>query len=193
MQMLLNYKSMCDMALSTVARCSNELHMLESMTGYRDTQWVIVNNDIYMYSIITSESMTNSVNTANNRLQCSTLNMLIWLIVYKNCYKYRIVMMIVHDDVIKWKTFPRYWPFVRRIPVTDELPSKTQWRWALMFSLTCAWTNGWVNNRDVGDLRHYHAYYDVIVMVCPSNGCWAISPTLALSRELHICVLSLFC
>ena len=59
-----------------------------------------------------------------------------------------------HDDVIKWKHFPRYWPFVRRIhwpPVNS--PHKGQWRRALMFSLICAWTNGWVNNRGSGDLR----------------------------------------
>ena len=30
---------------------------------------------------------------------------------------------------------------------------KCQWRGALMFSLTCTWINGWVNNRDAGDLR----------------------------------------
>ena len=49
-----------------------------------------------------------------------------------------------HDDVIKWKHFPRYWPFVRgihRSPV--DSPHKDQWRGALMFSLICAWTNGW--------------------------------------------------
>ena len=47
-----------------------------------------------------------------------------------------------HDDVIKWKYFPRYWPFVRgthRWPVNS--PRKGQWRKALMFSLICAWTN----------------------------------------------------
>ena len=38
-----------------------------------------------------------------------------------------------HDDVIKWKHFPRYWPFVRRSPVNS--PHKAQWRRALMFSL----------------------------------------------------------
>ena len=26
------------------------------------------------------------------------------------------------------------------------------------------WINDWVNNRDAGDLRRYHAHYDVIVM-----------------------------
>ena len=53
-----------------------------------------------------------------------------------------------HDDVIKWKHFPRYWPFVRgihRSPVSS--PHEGQWRRALMFSLICVWINRWVNNR----------------------------------------------
>ena len=33
-----------------------------------------------------------------------------------------------------------------------------------MFSLICAWRNGWVNNCDGGDLRRHRAHYDVIVM-----------------------------
>ena len=45
-------------------------------------------------------------------------------------------------------------------------PHKGQWRGALMFSLILAWTNGWVNNRDAGDLRRYRAHYDVTVMEC---------------------------
>ena len=50
-----------------------------------------------------------------------------------------------HDDVIKWKPFPRYWTFVRgihRSPVNS--PYKGQWRGALMFSLICTWINSWV-------------------------------------------------
>ena len=43
-------------------------------------------------------------------------------------------------------------------------PHKSQWRKALMFSLICAWINGWVNNGKDGDLRRHHALYDVIVM-----------------------------
>ena len=74
-------------------------------------------------------------------------------------------MSITHDDVIKWKHFPRYWPFVRgihRSPVNS--PHQGQWRGALMFSLICAWINAWVNTREAGDLRRYGARYDVIVM-----------------------------
>ena len=72
---------------------------------------------------------------------------------------------LFHDDIIKWKHFPRYWPFVRgihRSPVNS--PHKGQWRGALMFSLICVWINGWVNNGDAGDLRRHRAHYDVIVM-----------------------------
>ena len=70
-----------------------------------------------------------------------------------------------HDDVIKWKHFPRYWPFVRGIhrwPVNS--PHKGQWRGALMFSLICTRINGWVNNGEAGGLRRYRAHCDVTVM-----------------------------
>ena len=71
-----------------------------------------------------------------------------------------------HDDVIKWKHFPRNWPFVRGIqsPVPVNSPHKGQWRGALMFSLICVWINGWVNNREAGDLRRHRGHYDVNVM-----------------------------
>ena len=70
-----------------------------------------------------------------------------------------------HDDVIKWKHFSCFLAFVRgvhRSPVNSQ--HKGQWREALMFSLICVWINGWVNNREAGDLRRYRAHYDVIVM-----------------------------
>ena len=75
-------------------------------------------------------------------------------------------MLYFNDDVIEWKHFPRYWPFVQgihRSPV--NFPHKGQWRGALMFSLICTRTNDWVNNRDTGDLRRYRAHNDVIVML----------------------------
>ena len=71
----------------------------------------------------------------------------------------------IHDDVIQWKHFPRYWPFVRgihRSPVNSS--HKGQWRRALMFCLIFTWINGWVNNREAGDLRRHQAHYDIIVM-----------------------------
>ena len=49
-------------------------------------------------------------------------------------------------------------------PVPVNSPHKGQWRGALMFSLICVWINGWVNNREAGDLRRHRGHYDVIVM-----------------------------
>ena len=69
-------------------------------------------------------------------------------------FNYMDFDMEIYDDVIKWKHFPPYWPFVRgihRSPVNS--PHKGQSCGALMSSMICAWTDGWVNNRDVGDLR----------------------------------------
>ena len=75
-----------------------------------------------------------------------------------------------HDNVIKWKRFPRHWPFVRTHRSSVDSPHKGQWRGALMFSLICAWTNGWANNRDAGDSRHYRVHYDVNIMAIAVEG-----------------------
>ena len=64
------------------------------------------------------------------------------------------------------ETFPCYWPFVLRIHQSRvKSPHKGQWWGALMFSLICVWINGWENNREAGDLKHYRAHYDVTVML----------------------------
>ena len=125
---------------------------------------------------------------------CKIKNGIIWrnkiLSWYIRIYSWRLDSLILsqqditqcfHDDVIKWKHFPRYCPFVRgihRSPVNS--PHKGQWRGALMLSLICVWINGWVNNREVGDLRRYRAHFDVTVMFlfhisCTSTLCRAMS------------------
>ena len=70
-----------------------------------------------------------------------------------------------YDYVIKWKHFPRHWPFARgvhRPPMNS--PCKGQWRGALMCSLICAWINGCVNNREASDMTRHRAHYDVTLM-----------------------------
>ena len=69
------------------------------------------------------------------------------------------------NDVIKWNDFPRYWSFVRGLHRSlVNCPHKGQWRGAMVFSLICAWTNGWVHNRDADDLMRLRAHYDITVM-----------------------------
>ena len=94
-------------------------------------------------------------------------------------------MSLHHDDVIKWKHFPRYWPFVRRIhqsPVNS--PHKGQWRGALMFSLICAWINGCVNKGEDGALRRHRAHYDVTVYWWRPTFIRAFSPSDMIDPEV---------
>ena len=64
------------------------------------------------------------------------------------------------------ETFSALLAIVRGIHMSPvNSPHKGQWRGAMMFSLTCAWINDWVNNREAGDLRRHRAHYDVTVMV----------------------------
>ena len=80
-------------------------------------------------------------------------------------------------DVIKWRHFPRYWPFERGIHRSEvNSPHKGQYRGALMFSLICAWTNHWLNNRDAGDLRRHLVHWDVIVMRILCVIMWILVP-----------------
>ena len=65
-----------------------------------------------------------------------------------------------HDDVIK--SFSTLLVPCEGWPV--DSPHKGQWRGTLRFSLICAWTNGWTNNRDAGDLRRHDAHCDLNVM-----------------------------
>ena len=49
-------------------------------------------------------------------------------------------------------------------PVTGEFPSQRRVTRNFDVSLICAWTNGWVNNRQSGGLRRHWDHYDVTVM-----------------------------
>ena len=49
-------------------------------------------------------------------------------------------------------------------PVTGEFPARRPVTRSFMFSLICAWIDGWVNNCVAGDLRRHRPYYDIIVI-----------------------------
>ena len=78
--------------------------------------------------------------------------------------------MSTYDDVIKWKHFPRDWPFVRGIHQSSvNSPHIGQWRGALMYYFICAFfINNWANDGDVGDLRRHRAHcVDMWLSVSP--------------------------
>ena len=49
-------------------------------------------------------------------------------------------------------------------PVTGEFPSQRPVTRSFDVSLMLPWINGWVNNREAGDLRRNRAHYDVRVI-----------------------------
>ena len=87
----------------------------------------------------------------------------------------------VYDDVIKWKHFSCYWPFVRgihRSPLNSQ--HKGQWRGDLMLSLICAWINDWVNTGEAGDERRHRVHYEVTAM------CYGVTATTWLKNHCHL-------
>ena len=95
-------------------------------------------------------------------VKCIHIVIYIWLL-YVTEISTDDTSALAHDDVIKCKHFPRHWPFCAgNSTVTAEFPSQRPV--TRVFSLICAWTNGWVNNRDSGNLMRHRAYNNVIVM-----------------------------
>ena len=159
--------------LTAPSHCLNQCWL--EVTGFHPTRIAVSQN----MRKICREKLPFKINSVHTVYACAKGKWVKWLYaiwvytdaaVYGNLYSFWYVYFHfkgtdVHDDVIKWEHFPRYWPFVRRIhrsPVNS--PHKGQWRGALMFSLICVWINGWINNREAGDLRRYCARYDVTVM-----------------------------
>ena len=53
---------------------------------------------------------------------------------------------------------------VRYSPVPDEFPAQRPMTRSSDVFFDLLWINGWVNNREAGELRRYRAHYDVTVM-----------------------------
>ena len=146
--------------------------LLETMLESNFSEFLL---EIHIFSF---EKMHLKMSSGKWRPFCLGLNVYGWCISVLNTSYGKLITFcayprnhahnfhIHHDEVIKWKHFPRYWPFVRKIHRSPmNFPHKGQWRGALMFALICVWINGWVNNREAGDLRRNRAHYDVIVMI----------------------------
>ena len=75
-----------------------------------------------------------------------------------------------HDDVIKWKHFPRYWPFVRGIHrLSVNSPNKGQWRGTfdvffdlrLNQQLSKKWRRRWFETSSRSLWRHCNGWHFV--------------------------------
>ena len=142
------YTSLCHWGLVThmrLALCSTPNHCLKQCWIY-NSRTLRNNFQLDLNKKKTSLFFQENSAAKKRRSFCLGLNMLYnaWARIpgaqlVERCYG----IAAFHDDDIKWKYFPHYWPFVRgihRSPVNS--PHKGQWRGALMFSLTCAWING---------------------------------------------------
>ena len=85
-----------------------------------------------------------------------------------------LLLTKMHDDVIKWKYFPCYWPFVRGIHRSQvNSPHKGQWRGALIFSwsMSIQWWGWWFETPSrllwphCNVLRHYRGYFNRIFLI----------------------------
>ena len=99
---------------------------------------------IYVYSCSEGNSMTNKDSITKR---------------YKHTVQNNEDMMTSSNG----NFFLRYRPFVRGIhrwiPLTKASDAEL---WCFLWS--APWINGWVNNREAGDLRRHRAHYDVTLM-----------------------------
>ena len=127
-------------------------------TYYQGNEWIISAEVLWPAVYVESNDIFWWTHKYRDKIFQATF--VIWV-------KLQYIPRIEHDDVIKWKHFPRCWPFVRGIHRSPVNSTRTgQWRGALMLSFICVSISGWVNNHEAGDLRRHHAHYDVTVIIC---------------------------
>ena len=79
----------------------------------------------------------------------------------------------------------------RNPPVNSISPHKGQWCRALLFSLTCAWTNIWANNWYVSDVRCHHSHYDITYVKSQKQDIHRKATSLQISRRERFLVINL--
>ena len=171
-------------------------------TGYRSAPYYLC---VYRYSgIICFNHFANQyiMNVCTVIIECAVYAIkyeqgLVW----SNCENILTGSTKVFILSLRW-CFYRHCIRHMLTPVpTTARTSKLMVR-AFLFSLICAWINGWVNNSEVSDFRRNHTHYDVIVMMCmafldvlyaqnerdlDASYCfWCISERMALHCEYHI-------
>ena len=70
-----------------------------------------------------------------------------------------------HDDIIKWKYFPRYWTFLGESIGTGGFPSQKPVTRSSDVFFDMRLNKNWANNWQAGDLKRHRAHYDVIIMI----------------------------
>ena len=98
-----------------------------------------------------------------------------------------------HDDIINWKHFPCYWPFVWGIHRSSVTRSFDVF-FDLRLDHALSKPSSPVNNREADDLRRHGVHYDITVVVSHLFGdayqwrTWRRNGTEVISALLVICV-----
>ena len=72
-------------------------------------------------------------------------------------------------------------------PVSGEFPSQRPVTRSFDGFFICAWINGWVKNREAGDLRRHRPHYDVTVMYNQCDrGCESINSSFVMNRNVSL-------
>ena len=133
--------------------------------------WITMNKTIFAHRLLVSLALFTFCKQHHNLLHSKLWAQQLWRDRMKRYLSDSLVIDFIHgviqsrsckngiyqqhDDVIKWKHFPRYWPFVRWIPRTPVTRN-----FDVFFDLS-------LNKRlskQSGDLRRHQTHYDVIVM-----------------------------
>ena len=80
----------------------------------------------------------------------------------------KLIFAPIHDDVIRWNIFRVTGPLCGEFTGPGEFPAQrpVARSFDIFFNLRI---NGWVNNREAGDLRRHRGHYDVSVMFPPGQ------------------------
>ena len=85
-------------------------------------------------------------------------------------YLYLYLLCIILADTPWWRHQMEKFSALLAIcavnsPVSGEFPAQRPVKRSFDVFFICVWINGWVNNREAGDLRRYRAHYEVTVML----------------------------
>ena len=101
---------------------------------------------------------------------------------------------ILHDDVIKWKHLPRYWPFFFDMSLNIRL-SKQWWGWWFETAWDPLWRhcNGNIDNKLTScvfmkDQWHFHNKPKHSITVCIFHGKYFVCVTTGISILLNILI-----
>ena len=143
---LLSYSFLVALNLTDAFACFIIAQHWGSLFNWNPYPWKVRSRLSYIGYVILTENLA----TLKARIWTTTLSIYLF---------WNLLASAPHDYIMKWKHFPRYWPFVQGIHRSQvNSPHKGQWHGAFMFSLICVWINGWVNNREAGDLRRFRAH-----------------------------------